>query len=436
MEIKPIIGSVAMLIASESLFAESLIETAGYTINTSPDVEIVKNQYLSSLDRIGVAKSGHLPTVDLALGFGQEFTNSPSTRAAQGNSDSIDLDRGEASLTLSQPLYDGNNTLNDVDRTESEALAQRYELWNTAENLTLDVANAYTALFYARELSLLAKDNLQAHKEILEGINKRLDHGLGSSSDLSQVKGRLSRAHSNFIATENNVLDAQVRFFKLVGKSGTELEAHRSLEAFIPATYDQALEAAGREHPALISAQHDVEAATAQLKLRDTAFRPDVRFEVTGNWDNNIEGIDGHNNEVVAAVRLNYNLFNGFADKHSKQEGYHQLQEAYAVRDRAKREVSEGLHLSWNAYELLARQLEFLQSHVVESEKTLDGYKQQFDLGRRTLVDLLDAENELFEARTDLLSAKRDHAISQFRVLNGMGKLLETLSIDRKELLN
>lgn len=432
----PLAGAVAALIWSGSLAAESLIDAASHTIETSPDVAIVKNQYLSRIEQIGVAKAGYLPTVDLALGYGHESTNSPSTRASQGNSDYVELDRGEASLTLRQLVFDGMNTVNDVDRTRSEARAQRYQLWSAAENLTLEVANAYMSLIHARETSVLAKQNLEAHIEILEGIRKRSEYGLGSASDLSQVKGRLSRAHSNYLATENNVLDAQARYYKIVGKEGVDLEKPEGLDQFIPQSYELALQQAGKGHPTLLSAQYDIDAATAQLKQRDAAFRPDVRFELGGNWNNNLDGTVGYNNDLTAMLRLRYNLFNGFADDHRKQEAYHQLMEASAVRDRAQREVAEGLSLSWNAYKLLNQQLEYLESHVVESDKTLTAYKKQFELGRRTLVDLLDAENELFEARRELLLAKRDFTTSQFRVLNGMGELLAVLKIDREGLLN
>lgn len=432
----PIAGAVTALIWSGALTADTLIDAATHTIETSPDVAIVKNQYLRRVEQIGVAKSGYLPTIDLALGWGYEATNSVATRAAQGSSDYFELDRGEASLTLQQSLSDGLFTDNELERTRAEATAQRYQLWSSAENLTLDVANVYMELIHAQETSALAKENLEAHIEILDGIRKRSEYGLGSASDLSQVKGRLSRAHSNYLATENNVLDARARYFKVVGKEGIDLEKPQPLDTFIPATYELALKQAGTVHPTMVSAQYDVEAAAAQLNQQDAAFRPDFTFELGGTWNNNLDGTPGYNNDLTAMVRMRYNLFNGFADDHRKQEAYHQLMEASAVRDRAMREVEEGLSLSWNAYQLLEQQMEHLQAHVDESDKTLAAYKKQFELGRRTLVDLLDAENELFESRQALLRAKRDFTISQYRVLNGMGELLTTLQINRETLLS
>lgn len=375
----PKIGAIAFLAWSGATSAQTLMEASAYTIESSPDVAIIKSQYLSRIEQIGVSKAGYLPTVDLALGYGREWTDSISTRAAVGHED-VKLNRGEASVTVSQMLYDGMRTSNDLDRTRAEATAHRYQLWSAAENATLEVADAYMGVIFAEKASVLAADNLEAHIEILDGIKKRSEHGLGSASDLSQVKGRLSRAHSNYLATDNNVLDARARFFRIVGRDSLGLILPEPVEDYMPVSYELALERAGKVHPTLQSAQYDVDAAVAKLKLLDASFRPDVRFELGSTWNNDLDGADGHNNDMTAMVRMRYNLFNGNADDYRKKEGYYQLQEASAIKDRAEREVAQGMALSWNAYQLLERQMEFLEAHVIESENTLNAYKSSLIL--------------------------------------------------------
>ncbi len=428
-------GALAIVLWSGTVSSQTLVEATAFAIGNSPDVAIVKNQYLSRVEQIGQARAGFKPKVDLALGWGNEWTNSPSTRASTNSSDYVDLQRGEASLTMSQLLYDGQRTKNDSDRTTAEAEAQRFQLWSVAENTTLEVADAYMSVINAQESSTLAAANLESHIEILDGIRKRSDHGLGSASDLSQVKGRLSRAHTNYLATDNNVLDAKARYYKVVGQEAVGLVKPVPVDEYMPVSYEEALKRAGKIHPTLLSAQLDVDAAVAQLKIRDSDFHPDVRLELGGTWNNNMDGAVGYNNDLTAMIRMRYNLFNGGADSHRKKEAYYQLMEASAIRDRAQREVAQGMSLSWNAYQLLERQMEFLEDHVIEAEKTLDAYKQQFSLGRRTLVDLLDAENELFEARKELLKADKDRVMTQFRVLNAMGDLLTVLNLNRESIL-
>ncbi|WP_299198152.1 TolC family outer membrane protein [uncultured Amphritea sp.] len=426
---------LAIMVWSGTVSSQTLVEATSFAIGNSPDVAIVKSQYLSRIEQVGVARAGYKPKVDFALGWGGEWTNSPSTRAATSSSDYVNLERGEASLTMSQLLYDGLRTKNDDDRTSAEAEAQRFQLWSVAENTTLEVADAYMTVINAQESSVLAAANLESHIEILDGIRKRSEHGLGSASDLSQVNGRLSRAHTNYLATDNNVLDAMARYYRVVGQEAAGLVKPVPVDEYMPVSYEQALERAGKVHPTLLSAQFDVDAAVAQLKTRDSDFHPDVRLELGGTWNNNLDGAVGYNNDLTAMIRMRYNLFNGNADSYRKKEAYYRLMEASAIRDRAQREVAQGMSLSWNAYQLLERQMEFLEDHVIEAEKTLDAYKQQFSLGRRTLVDLLDAENELFEARKELLKADKDRLMTQFRVLNSMGDLLTVLNLNRESIL-
>ncbi|MDO6564943.1 TolC family outer membrane protein [Amphritea sp. 1_MG-2023] len=428
-------SALAMVLWSSTATSQTLVEATSFAIGNSPDVAIIKNQYLSRVEQIGVSRAGYKPKVDLALGWGGEWTNNPTTRASTGSADFVDLERGEASLTMSQLLYDGLRTKNDNDRTTAEAEAHRFLLWDAAENTTLEVADVYMGVIHAQEEATLAAANLEAHINILNGIRKRSEYGLGSASDLSQVKGRLSRAHTNFLATENNVLDAKARYYKVVGQEALGLVKPEAIDQNMPIAYEQALERAGKVHPTLLSAQLDVDAAVAQLKTRDSDFHPDVRLELGGTWNNNIDGVVGYNNDLTAMIRMRYNLFNGEADSYRKKAAYYQLMEASAIRDRAQREVAEGMSLAWNAYQLLERQMEFLESHVIEAEKTQDAYQQQFSLGRRTLVDLLDAENELFEARRELLAADKDRILTQFRVLNAMGDLLTVLNLNRESVL-
>lgn len=429
-------GLAVLIACAGTAQGQSLMEAAAYTIESSPDVGIIKSQYLSRIEQIGVSKGGFLPTVDLALGYGWESTDSPSTRSATNSHDDVELTRKEASLTLSQLLYDGSRTSNEVDRVTSEATAHRYQLWSAAENLTLEVADVYLNVIHAEEELRLAEQNLNDHIEILEGIRERSESGLSSASDLSQVKGRLSRAHANFLSTENNLLDAKARYLKTVGQPADELTAVDSVDDKMPLSYGEALEHAGQVHPTLQAAKFDVDAAEAQLRVQDAAFRPDVRFELGSTWNDDLDGTEGHNNDQTAMVRLRYNLFNGNSDTYREKQAYYQLMEATGIEERAKRQVAEGLSLAWNAYQLIDKQIEFLSSHVIESEKTLIAYEQQFELSRRTLVDLLDAENELFEARRQELLAERDLTLAKYRVLNAMGELLAVLNIDRTTVLS
>ena len=132
-------------------------------------------------------------------------------------------------------------------------------------------------------------------------------------------------------------------------------------------------------------------------------------------------------------VRVRYNLFAGGKDLAREKETAYKLGEAKEIRQRAQREVVEGVNLAWNAFEMLAPQKQYIRDHVVASKDTQSAYAQQFNLGQRSLLDLLDTENELFEARKDYLQAEYDEIIAKYRVLNSTGRLLDSLKVTRPE---
>ena len=130
-------------------------------------------------------------------------------------------------------------------------------------------------------------------------------------------------------------------------------------------------------------------------------------------------------------VRVKYNLFSGGKDVSKDRETAYKVNEAKEIQQRAYRQVVEGVSLAWNAYEMLAPQKQFIREHVVAAKQTQVAYVQQFNLGQRTLLDLLDTENELFEARKDYLQTEYDEIAARYRVLNATGDLLDSLRVTR-----
>ncbi len=418
-------GSV---LSSSALLAQSMPEAILSSIEDNPELSVVFNQYRARQSATRVAKGGYLPSIDLSAGYGNENSDSPSTRAANNDHDRS-LTRGELSLTLRQLLFDGFGTSNDVDRTTAEEQAHRYQLQATAEDLALNVARVYLDVLLAEQTRVLSEQNLASHKQIYQQIDQRTAQGIGSTSDLSQAEGRLARAQSNRVAAENNLYDAQSKFLRLVGKSPAKLQQPQAPLDKLPATLALAQQQALEAHPRLIGAQFDLDATGYKIGQLRSRYSPQVFFELGSSWNDNIDGVNGHNNDTTAMIRLNYNLFAGGKDKYQIREAASQRDEAADILRNANRQVVEGLALSWNAYQALGQQQTFLQRHTSASEATLVAYRQQFDLGRRTLMDLLDTENERFEAEKSLLQSQRDHRFSQYRILNSTGSLLSALAI-------
>ncbi|PSJ40191.1 channel protein TolC [Zobellella endophytica] len=400
--------------------SQTLEEAVTQALMTHPRVKESFHLYQSRQYDQDAAFAGYLPRLDASAGVGYERTDTPTI-------DDESLTRRETGLSLRQMLFDGFKTSSNVGRTEAEAEAQRYTVLTTAENVALDVAEAYLDLLRHAEIVELSRLNLETHEQIMSDIQKRTDSGLGSSADFTQIQGRVARAYANMTSAENNLRDAESRFISLVNQAPAELRQPRPDANYMPATLDDALAKAQESHPTLTSASFDVEAARYQYEDAKAAFYPTLAVEVDQNWNDNIDGIEGRNDNLTAMLRMRYNLFNGGGDVARSRSASALEMQAKDIHMNAHRQVSEGTRLAWAAYETLGRQKDFLRQHVEASYRTVEAYKKQFTLGDRTLLDVLNTENELFEARRSYIEAEHDHLLAEYRIMNATGQLLDAL---------
>ena len=410
--------------------AKSLEEAVATAFNTNPELKAAYHRYKSAHHQYQSSQGAWLPSVDLRANIGQGKQNTPESRAGI---EKEQIKPVEYSLTLQQLLFDGFFSSKEIKRTEQEMRSEFFALKETAENKALDAANAYMAVLREQELYELSQRNLQSHQDIFEQIKVRADSGLGSNSELSQATGRLARAQANALAAENNLQDAIALYQTVVGEYPTDLVEPKANRVKIPNTLADVLRLSRSNHPTLFLANADISATKAQLEASRSGYYPRVTLEVSKSRVDDRGSDNSLRDELRADIVLSYNLFRGGRDKHNELNAAYQVEQAKDIKERALRQVIEGAKLSWQAKESLEKQLGFLQIHVEQSYITQQAYKKQFDLGRRTLLDLLDTENELFEARKSHVNAKTSYIVAQYRVLNAMGRLLDSLEINPKE---
>ncbi|MEI6894141.1 MAG: TolC family outer membrane protein [Colwellia sp.] len=422
--------------------AQSLEQAVAYTFDTHPELRAAYTRFKVSEKQIDQAKSGYLPTVDVTAGIGYEYTDSPtSRRKIVNNGEATELTRREVGLSLKQELFSGFHTVSEVERTSYTAKAEQWRLYGQAEDLALKVSNVYIDLIKSEQLIKLAEKNLAAHDEIYQQIKQRTDSGFSSSADLSQIDGRLAKAHSNLIASKNNYLDSQVIFYRVIEQRPNNLVIPYPDASLLPQSEGEGLQLTLRNHPVIKSSVNDIEAARSQYKSAKSSYYPKVSFEVNANFNDNLDGEDGltylgtdvggKNNEVVAMLRISYNIFSGGKNDAYAKETAYKINEAKELRNSAHRQVTEGFILSWNAFEQLNLQKKYIKLHVISSKNTQKDYKEQFKVGRRSLLDLLDTENELYQARRDFLDAEFTEISAQYRILHSMGLLVQALRITR-----
>lgn len=406
--------------------SQTLEQAVAYTIATNPDLKSSYNEFRSAVKSSDAAVGAYLPSIDLDAGIGYEGIN----EAESVGGGSTDLTRKEATVSLTQLLWDGNATLNDIDRTAADAESLRLQLLSQASDLALQVTEIYLDAVKAYEVLQLSESNLKVHKDIYKDIKRRADSGVGSTADVTQVEARIAKAHGNLLAAQNNLFDTHTQFQRVVGQVPLGLIYPRADESRIPLTLEEALDQAIASHPVIQTSHADVDAARFQYKQSKGNFYPTFSIEASQTWRDDAGGDEGRSDETLAMLRMRYNLYNGGSDSDLSERAAYQLNKAKDLRDNAYRQVEEGLRLSWSALDLTLQQKQFLSDHVDSASETVIAYEKQYRIGQRTLLDLLNTENELFEARKDYLDAHYAEQYAKYRVMNATGNLLDALLVD------
>ena len=402
-------------LAASFVQAQSLPEAMQQALNVHPEVQAGVNSRLAADYQLKAAKGGYLPRVDLLGGYGREGTDSVTTRDGSNNHFET-LNRSESSLRLTQMVFDGFATTSEVGRQQATVNSRAYSLLSTSERTGLTVAQVYLDVLTRREFVRLAEDNLKSHQRIYDQIQLRTQRGVGSGADLDQAEARMAQARNNLITEQTNLADAETNYLSAVGQMPDQLERPASFLALMPANLNEARAQMLENSPILRSAESDIAAAEKQYDTAKSTFYPRFDAELGRTADNDIDGQNGHNNEWQAMLRMRFNLYAGGSNKADLESKAYLSNQALDIRNNALRQLNEELGLAWNALNNANAQVPIAQQYVDHSTAVRTAYQRQFSLGERTLLDLLDSENELFSSSRRLAEIKNIQLFTQYRI--------------------
>ena len=430
-DLVPAVALALLLLAGGNAGAASLKESIEATLATNPEIGVVAADRQAIDQELRQARAGFLPSIDLRGAAGPEFTDSPATRRRGGSSDSTTLLRLESQLTLSQMLFDGFATQSEVERQKARIDSSAFRVQETAEFIALDAVEAHLDVLRNRRLVELAVDNLEQHQRILARVRRLEREGAGSIADVTQAEARVAAAKNFLVIARRNLRDAEATYLRVVGSPADELEEPLPPLAAIPESPDSAAARAAVNSPTVLIANADINVSKAELEGARSGYYPRLDLELGAAANRNLDGIDGKDLDAQALVVLRYNLFRGGADIAREREAFARVRESREVLRRARREAEEQARVAYNGLVAASERVEVLRAGVEAQRATRDAYAQQFELGQRSLLDLLDSQNQLFIGRSDLTTAEFTELFAVYRVLAVIGDLLTTLDIDR-----
>lgn len=403
----------------------SLKDMVEKTVTSNPEVQSRYHRFLESGFEQEMVRGGFLPKADIVSTYRkQEELIKPGDGTA--------IPRFNNELVLRQMIFDGFATSSEVKRLGHANRVRYYELQSAMQNTTLEFIRAYIDTLRYRELSQFAKDNYVVHKQLFDRIQERVNAGVARKVDLEQASGRLALAEANLLTETTNLHDVTARLQRLYGELPPEtLEAPTFFNAGVEPTSADALKVAYNQNPDLLSTIEDIQASKDEIKTREARYLPKLDLQARKNLGVSNDGRFSSSAADLLELTMNFNLFNGFSDQNAVKMTAEKLNNSLDLRDKACVDTRQLVVIAYNDIQQLKEQEKYRTNHKNSIENAREAYRKQFDIGQRTLLDLLDTENEYFQAKRSLSNTQFDIQTAYARTYAGQGELLNRIGAAR-----
>jgi len=427
------ISSVLLLPSLVSAFTIS--EAVQQTIETNPKIYVKKAVLNSEKELLTREKSGYLPSVDISYSVGRE-----RTRMIANSRNSVTTTIQNVNAAVTENIFEGFKTKSGVKKQRALVLSAEKNVQNVVNNTALDAALSYLNIIKTMYLAKIAKENVAVHKKYLDQIKVRVDAGAARKSDYKQTLSRYENAQSSFYFAEQNYKNAITAFQKVLNiKVNPDTFKNPSIEHLPSQNVNELVQLALKNNPELRTKYADIESARATVSQSKAGYYPKVDLKLQSYWHKNLNGIiidathpyDTEDSYSAQAV-VSYNIFRGFSDKSIVESNKYKLIEKQSTLADSKRNIVAGIKTAWQTYMSTKEQMIYIKKNITASEETVKDYHEEYNLGRRSIVDLLNIELENNAAKNRLVRTRYNHYIAYYQLLTYTNKLLEEMNVVEK----
>jgi adhesin transport system outer membrane protein len=413
--------------SSLGMGSPSLEHYVSKSINSNPEIQASWRQLQIAMKDVDIAKSGYLPSIDVLASSAYTERNYGLDQDYAGHT---------AEIRLTQLLYDGFFTSSEVSRFKQAQVVRYYELMGEIEQKSLETALAYMDVQLYRELLSLAEKNLITHVDVFKQIEESVIAGVGRRADLEQISGRLSLSESNVLTELSNLHDVTARFLRIVGEKPAEALAEVSLSEAMPASVAMDLEsillAAYETNPSFNATIYNIDAQRFAIDSARSRYHPQVNLTASyGAQTRDEAALNNTISEASVGVNFSYNIYNGGADRAAIRQALSQVDLAKDLRDKACVDMRQTIQIARNDIQNISEQLPSLNAHRLSSDRVKSAYMDQFTIGERSLLDLLDSENEYYESSRAYVQATYTLEKARARLLAASGILVKALGVSK-----
>jgi outer membrane protein len=410
---------VALLGAPAGAGAVSLNEALAAAYESNPEIVAARAQLQAVDESVNQARAGLRPQASADASYGLSWSNNPLFGRRETT------DPFNTGVSVSQPLYDGGRTLNSVRARTADVLAARARLTQLEQTVFFEVVTAFLDVKRDIEFEQLARNNVRVIAEELRASEDRFAVGEVTRTDVSQARARLAESNANLASVTGQLERSRQSFRALVGLEPVSLGRTPPVPA-LPQSLDEARSIALSNHPLIAAVRADESAASSDVRAAIAELLPEVAAVASVDFSDDVVFRGGPSDDTLGAtlgLRATVPLYQGGAEYSRIRQSQALASEARAnilAEGRERQRVAEA---AWTELLVARANIRSTTEQVAAAQLAFEGVREEAIVGSRTTLDVLDAEQELLDARTRLVDSQRDEAVAAYGLLSAIGAL-------------
>lgn len=432
---------MALGVSSCSMFAvadaraETVSEALVKAYQSNPQLNGERARQRATDENVPQAMAGYRPQVTATLGYGlQAVRNLLVDNTISGAT----LKPWTVGVTVTQTLYNGNKTANSVRVAELQVQSGREALRNVGQGVLLDAVIAYTNVLANQSLVEAQRANVASLRETLGIAQKRLNAGDVTPTDTSQAEARLARGQADLNAAEVNLAISQATYAQVIGAAPSRLSPAEPMDRLLPRNRDDAVNQAFKAHPAVIAAGFDVDVATTTIKVAESSLLPTITLQGSASRSRDLDPTLGTFGTDQASIvgQLNAPIYDGGLGAAQTRQAKELSSQSRMVLELVRNQARTAAVGAWVSNEGAKTAVSAAEAEVRAAGVALQGVQREAQGGQRTTVDVLNAQQDLVQAKARLIGAQRDRVIASYSLLSAIGKLdVKTLGLKTPDYL-
>ena len=413
---------MAVLAASHAS-AETLESALAQAYRNNPTLNAQRALLRATDEGVPQALAGYRPRINASMDSGyQHFESTTLSGGILTRTNSNISPRG-GNVGLVQTVYNGQRTGSLTRQAESQVLAGRETLRNSEQTQLLDAATQYMNVLRDTAILDLQRRNVEVLQEQLKQTRDRFNVGEVTRTDVAQSESRVAASQSQVLAAEANLKASQAAYRRVVGVDPVNLRPGMPVDRLSPSTLEASIDSGRGRHPLVTSAQYTVDTAQYAVKAAEGTLYPTVTLEsaVQKRWDLAPGSFDQLQGTVLGRVAVP--IYQGGSEYSIIRQAKETLGQRRIELDVQRDLVRASVVQSWSQLQATKAQIIAAQAQVTATEVALNGVREEARVGQRTTLDVLNAQQELVNARVSLVTAQRDRVVASYTLLAAVGRL-------------